>query len=217
MNTIEIINVVAIILALMVAIIGHEIMHGRVAYHYGDDTAKSAGRLSINPLVHIDLFGTILLPALLYFSHAGFLFGWAKPVPINIRTVIAKGSYNGAIAVALAGIIYNLFLAFLAVIALKFFPQVNSEVTFFIKSFLTYTLIYNIVLALFNLLPIPPLDGSHLLAYLFRKANLHHLAETIERIGQYGMIILILIIATPLSNYLFTPIGEIIDFALSLT
>jgi len=212
----EIINIVALILALMLAIIGHEIMHGRVAYHFGDHTAKEKGRLSPNPLVHIDLVGTILLPALLYFSQAGFLFGWAKPVPINIHTVVKNGGYNGAIAVSLAGIAYNLLLAISALIALKYIPQVSSESTLFLKSFLTYSVIYNIVLALFNLMPIPPLDGAQALGFLFRKIDLHEIANLFEKIGQYGMIILLIMIASPLSHYIFMPLRNVIDFAFSL-
>ncbi len=216
MLTPEIINIIAIVLALMVAIIGHEIMHGRVAYHFGDNTAKSQGRLSINPIVHIDPIGTILVPALLYFSNAGFLFGWARPVPINIRTVISNGGYNGAIAVSLAGIAYNFTLAILAVIALKFAPAINSEVTYFLKAFLTYTLIYNIVLGIFNLFPIPPLDGSQALGFMMRKMDFHTAANYLDSVGRYGMIILIIMIASPLSQYVFAPMKHIIDFAFSL-
>ena len=216
MLTPEIINVVAIILALMFAIIGHEIMHGRVAYHFGDETAKKGGRLSINPLVHIDPIGTILVPALLYFSNAGFLFGWAKPVPINIRTVINNGGYNGAIAVSLAGIMYNFTLAIIAIVALKFAPAIHSEFTYFLKAFLTYTLIYNIVLGIFNLFPIPPLDGSQALGFLMRKMDLHDMANVLDSVGRYGMIILIIMIASPLSRYVFAPMKYIIDFAFSL-
>lgn len=212
----EIINISAIILALMVAIIGHEIMHGRVAYHFGDETAASMGRLSINPIVHIDLIGTIAVPALLYFSNAGFLFGWAKPVPINIRTVVNNGGYNGAIAVSLAGITYNFTLAILAVIALKFIPPVSSETTYFLKAFLTYTLIYNIVLGIFNLFPIPPLDGSQALGFMMRKKGYHEGASFLDSTGKYGMIILIIMIASPLSTYVFAPMRYIIEFAFSL-
>ncbi len=216
MTTVEIINIVTIILALMVAIIGHEIMHGRVAYYYGDNTAASMNRLSINPIVHIDPIGTILVPALLYFSNVGFLFGWAKPVPVNMRTVISNGGYNGAIGVALAGIAYNITLAIVASIALKAMPSPTDYITLFISNFLLYTVIYNIVLALFNLLPIPPLDGSQALGYLFRKLNMHAPANFMDSIGQYGMIILILIIATPLSNIVFAPMQKIIEAVINL-
>ena len=216
MTTVEIINIVAIILALMVAIIGHEIMHGKVAYYYGDKTASSLNRLSINPIVHIDPIGTILIPALLYFSNAGFLFGWAKPVPVNMRTVISNGGYNGAISVALAGIAYNITLAIIASIILKTMPSPSGYTTLFISDFLLYSVIYNIVLALFNLIPIPPLDGSQALGYLFRKLNMHAPANFMDSIGQYGMIILILVIATPLSNIIFTPMRKIIEFVINI-
>ena len=209
----EIIDIISLIMALMVAIIGHEIMHGKIAYHYGDETAKSQGRLSPNPLVHIDLIGTIAIPALLYFSHAGFLFGWAKPVPINIRTVVKHGGYNGAIAVSLAGIAYNFTLAIFAIIALHYIPPVSSEATLFLKSFLYYVMIYNIVLGVFNLFPIPPLDGAQALGFIFRKNNLHQMANFLDKIGQYGMILLILIIASPLSSYFFAPIKQLINLA----
>ncbi len=117
MNSIDLIGIVASIIALLIAIIGHEIMHGWIAYKYGDNTAKNAGRLSINPLVHIDPFGSILVPLMTYFipmllgASSGFLFGWAKPVPVNMQTVIRNGGYNAAMQVSLGGIAYNLFLA----------------------------------------------------------------------------------------------------------
>jgi len=111
MSLTDILQISAMVLALAVAIIGHEIMHGLTAYKYGDPTAKMQGRLSINPIVHVDIVGTIIVPALLYFSNAPFLFGWAKPVPVNMRVVINNGGYNGAIAVSLAGIVYNFFVA----------------------------------------------------------------------------------------------------------
>ncbi len=103
MESIDLLKILAAVLALAVAIIGHEIMHGFIAYMYGDTTAKNAGRLSINPLIHVDLVGTIIVPATMYFlpmllgGESGFLFGWAKPVPINMGTVIRKGGYNAAI------------------------------------------------------------------------------------------------------------------------
>lgn len=210
MNTLQVIDIVTLILALAIAIIGHEIMHGFVAYRYGDTTAKSQKRLSINPIVHIDPIGTILVPAMLYFSGAGFLFGWAKPVPINIATVIRNGGYNGAIAVSLAGIAYNFTLAILATIALHVMPPVDSMGTFFLKTFLAYTIIYNIVLGIFNLYPIPPLDGSHAISHLFAKFGNYKVAEVMNKFGQYGMIVLIVIIATPLSAIIFAPISYLV-------
>ncbi|MEN8304145.1 MAG: site-2 protease family protein, partial [Campylobacterota bacterium] len=120
MDSIDLLKILAAVLALAVAIIGHEIMHGWVAYMYGDSTAKNSGRLSINPLVHVDLVGTIIVPATMYFlpillgGESGFLFGWAKPVPINTATVIGRGGYNAAMQVDLAGIVYNFTLAVFA-------------------------------------------------------------------------------------------------------
>jgi len=214
MEQTQVAEIVAIVFALAIAIIGHEIMHGRVAYFYGDDTAKERGRLSINPLVHIDPVGTIIVPALLYFSHAGFLFGWAKPVPIDIRTVIRNGGYNGAIAVSLAGIAFNFTLAILAAIILRFMPPIESITLFFLHAFLTYTVVYNVVLALFNLLPIPPLDGSHVVVYLAKKRGYHIFAAKFQALGQYGMILLILIIATPIGDLLFAPMMKLINYLL---
>ena len=214
MEQTQVAEIVAIVFALAIAIIGHEIMHGRVAYFYGDDTAKERGRLSINPLVHIDPVGTIIVPALLYFSHAGFLFGWAKPVPIDIRTVIRNGGYNGAIAVSLAGIAFNFTLAILAAIILRFMPPIESITLFFLHAFLTYTVVYNVVLALFNLLPIPPLDGSHVVVYLAKKRGYHTFAAKFQALGQYGMILLILIIATPIGDLLFAPMMKLINYLL---
>ncbi len=214
MSTVELIQICAIIIALAIAIIGHEIMHGYVAYRYGDTTAKNQGRLSINPLVHIDLVGTIIVPALLYFSHAGFLFGWAKPVPIHIPTVIKNGGYNGAIAVSLAGVSFNFLLAISATILLNFIPSVTSLSTLFLHSLLTYTVIYNVVLGIFNLLPIPPLDGSHVVVYQAKKMGYHTFADKYQSIGQYGMIILIIIIATPLANIIFAPISSLLQVLL---
>jgi len=213
-TTVEIIEILAIILSLAVAIIGHEIMHGYAAYRYGDHTAKDLGRLSVNPLVHIDPIGTIIVPALLYFSDAGFLFGWAKPVPINIPTVIRNGGYNGAIIVSLAGILFNFALVLTATLILRFLPPVHNLWMLFIHAFFIYTLIYNVVLGIFNLIPIPPLDGSHVVVYQAKKMGYHDFAHKFQSVGMYGMIILIIIIATPLADIVFAPILEIINILL---
>jgi len=213
-SVVELLEIAAIILALAIAIIGHEIMHGLVAYHYGDMTAKLQGRLSINPIVHIDPVGAILVPALLYFSNAGFLFGWAKPVPIHIPTVIRNGGYNGAIAVALAGVSFNFTVAILSTILLHMLPAANGAGLFFLHALLTYSVVYNIVLGLFNLIPIPPLDGSHVVVYLAKKAGYHRFAEKYQSIGRYGMIILILIIATPIADIIFAPMLKLINILL---
>ncbi|MEA1916681.1 MAG: site-2 protease family protein, partial [Campylobacterota bacterium] len=170
MESIDILKIIAAILALIVGIVGHEIMHGWVAYKYGDNTAKNAGRLSINPLIHVDLIGTIIVPATLYFlpmlfgSDSGILFGWAKPVPVNQSIVIQNGGYNAAMQVSLAGIVYNFVVAVLASIMLLNLAQptnADSMVYLFTYIFVFKLLLINVVLAVFNLLPIPQFDGAH--------------------------------------------------------
>ena len=214
MENSEIIKIAATVIALAVAIIGHEIMHGYMAYRYGDHTAKNAGRLSINPLVHIDLVGTILIPGILFATGAPFLFGWAKPVPIYIREVIKNAGYKGAINVSLAGIYYNLSLAVIASIVLKYLDieNVGSLVELFFAYFVIQTLVYNVVLGFFNLMPIPPLDGAHALTYFAVWNRWDKVVDFYNAIERYGMVILILVIATPASQYFFAPIRYIINF-----
>jgi len=215
MESKDLIKIIAEILALMIAIIGHEIMHGFVAYKYGDNTAKNAGRLSINPIKHVDLVGTIILPALLFFSHAPFLFGWAKPVPINMREVMRNGGYKAAIFVSLAGIAYNFTLAIICTIIFKSLNEPTTYVSLFFSYLVIQSLIYNVVLGIFNLYPIPPLDGSHALAYLAASNGWYGIMNFFDSIQKYGMIILLVFIATPLSNYFFAPIGYIVNWLLN--
>ena len=191
MDTVNLLEIIATVLALMIAIIGHEIMHGYVAYRYGDNTAKYQGRLSINPIVHVDIVGTIIVPAVLFFSGAPFMFGWAKPVPIFIPTVIRNGGYKAAIHVSLAGIAYNFILALICAGVLSFFQdlhQVNSYIEYFVVYFFIQSLIYNVVLGLFNLYPIPPLDGSHALTYLGMIMGWDGLVRLYESMERYGMV-----------------------------
>ena len=215
MDTIDIIKIIAAITALIIAIVGHEIMHGWVAYKYGDTTAKDQGRLSINPLVHIDLFGTILVPAMMYFipmllgAGSGLLFGWAKPVPINTRTVINNGGYSAAMQVSLAGIAYNLVMATIASILftgmiphdLSLRELIANADQFIFLYFVWMLLIINTVLAVFNLLPIPQFDGAHFITYLSLKLGLNKIAEFFIRMEPYGMIIvIIMLVVDPIRN-----------------
>lgn len=203
------------IAVLLIAIIGHEIMHGLVALKYGDTTAKFAGRLSINPIKHIDIFGSILLPLGLFLLNAPFLFGWAKPVPVDIRRVIENGDYNGAIAVSLAGIAYNLFIALLAAIILRtFFSSVGDSgelqgISAIIAYFLALCIIYNVVLAVFNLLPIPPLDGSQAVGYLSLKFGSDKIPLFFNKIERFGILILMAILFFG-AQFLAVPISALI-------
>jgi Zn-dependent protease len=205
----DIFKIISIIIALAIAIIGHEIMHGYVAYKYGDNTAKNEGRLSINPISHVDPVGTIVVPLLLFVSGSPFLFGWAKPVPVNMWTVIRNGGYNGAIAVSLAGIAYNLTLAVASSLLLGFMGDGGL-----LGQILYYLVIYNVVLAVFNLWPIPPLDGSNALAYIGRKFGSRAIEDFNDRIGRYGMIILIIVLATPLAKFFMLPAYVLLSYLL---
>ncbi len=193
------------ILALMIGIIGHEIMHGYTAYKYGDDTAKNQGRLTINPISHVDPMGTIVLPALLLLTGSPFMFGWAKPVPVNTYTVLRNGGYWGMIVVSLAGIVYNFALAFLAAFLIN-----SGNDSGILGYFLLQLVIYNVLLGVFNLLPIPPLDGANALGYFSRIMKLNYIANFLDKYQKYGFFVLILIIATPLSQPLFALIRTII-------
>lgn len=225
MDSIDLLRIAAAVAALAIAIIGHEIMHGWVAYRYGDTTAKDAGRLSINPLIHIDPVGTILVPLMMYFipmllgMGGGLLFGWAKPVPINLRTVINNGGYNAAMQVSLAGIAYNFVLAsFFAVIltAMHQPGQGDGLGYIFLFLFVMQLVLINVVLGVFNLLPIPQFDGAHFLMFLSLKLGWRNVAMWFERLEPYGMFIVIILLITPLSQYvLFMPVQYVLSLLLS--
>ncbi len=224
MNSIDLLEIAAAIIALLIAIIGHEIMHGWVAHKYGDNTAKSQGRLSINPLTHIDPFGSILVPLMTYFipvllgASNGFLFGWAKPVPVNMQTVIRNGGYNAAIQVSLAGIAYNIFLATLSSVILLSLaqPSEGSDIAYLFGYILIMKLLLiNVVLAVFNLLPIPSFDGAHVVIYLSLKYRIQKIAEFFAKAEPYGMIVIIIILVTPLKVPLVMwPINSVLNLLL---
>ncbi len=225
MDSISLLTIFASVLALAIAIIGHEIMHGYIAYKYGDMTAKNAGRLSINPISHVDMYGTIIVPALMYFipmvlgMGSGFLFGWAKPVPINTQTVIKNGGYNAAMQVSLAGIVYNAVLAVFASMLLLSLDQPlqnDSLLYVFFYIFVMKLMLINIVLAIFNLLPIPQFDGAHFLMWLSLKYNMHEVAQTIHKLEPYGMFIAIGVLISPIKDYvLIAPIQFVLRLLLN--
>ncbi len=214
MSEAQLLKLVAMVIALAVAIIGHEIMHGWVAYKYGDMTAKSLGRLKINPIVHIDPVGTILVPAVLFFSGAPFIFGWAKPVPININTVMRNGGAKAAVMVSLAGITYNFLLAAFCATLFPLFMQPESIMGAFIALLLYQMVLINVLLGVFNLWPIPPLDGAQALRYLAEGMHWRGFALWCDKVYPYGMLILVAVLFTPISRYLFEPVRWIVNWLL---
>ena len=182
------------VLAFVPAIVIHECAHGFAAAKLGDPTARNAGRLSLNPLRHVDPFGTVLLPGLLILSGAGFVFGYAKPVPYNPRYF--KDVRKGEVIVGLAGPASNLLMSLVgAAIAwgsMQLFG-LSQELALYTWYFGCYFCSVNLCLAFFNLLPIPPLDGSSVVAPLLSDRAL----EVYYQVQRYGMFILMLFVFLP--------------------
>ncbi len=149
------------ILILIISVVAHEVAHGYVAFKFGDYTAKMAGRLTINPIPHLDLFGSIILPIILVVTNAGFLFGWAKPVPVNSANFAPGVRKRALFFVSIAGIVVNLLIAifFSLIIRASAFFVISSSIIE-ISALIVFL---NILLAVFNAVPVPPLDGSGIL------------------------------------------------------
>ncbi len=182
------------IIILLFSVIVHEVMHGLVALKFGDTTAQRAGRLTLNPIPHIDLVGTILLPALLIITGSPILFGWAKPVPVNPLNF--SNIKKGEIFVSLAGILANFGLAIIAALIYHFLNFIPFEFPAIVGSVLQYTVMINLVLAVFNLFPIPPLDGSKVLLGLLP----YNLAREFMKFERYGFLILLILMMVPLGQ-----------------
>ena len=181
------------LLPVLFAVTFHEAAHGYVARFLGDDTASRLGRVSLNPLRHIDPFGTILLPGLLLFARSPFLFGYAKPVPVNFRAL--RNPRIGMVLVAAAGPAMNVGLAIIAALAFHLVIYLPATLAQWVALNLKNALIINIVLAVFNLFPLPPLDGGRIAVGLLPNV----LARQLARLEPYGMMILIgLLIFLPL-------------------
>lgn len=179
------------IIILLFSVIVHEVMHGLVALKFGDHTAERAGRLTLNPIPHIDLFGTILLPALLIFTGSPILFGWAKPVPVNPLNF--SSLRKGELFVAAAGILANFVLAAIAAVIFHILNALPQTFPALLGSLLRFMVLINLVLGIFNLFPIPPLDGSKVLMSQLP----YNLAKSYQKIEPYGILILLILLMIP--------------------
>ena len=200
MNIEDIRNIALSLVAVFAAIVFHEVSHGYVAYRLGDPTPKVRGRLTLNPLAHVDLIGTILVPLALVVMGSRFLFGWAKPVPINPNYF--RKPFKGMLYVAIAGPATNLTLALVtAGVGRLTLGAIPNSLLFYGQTFGAYLLqaifyllgffvIINVILAVFNMIPIPPLDGSRVLTY-FLPPEGKRIMLTLER---YGFLILLALI-----------------------
>ena len=172
------------------SIVIHEVSHGFMAEYFGDETARNAGRLTLNPISHLDLFGSIILPIVLFISSSGlahpFVFGWAKPVPYNPNNL--RNKKWGTMAVAAAGVLANFILAIIFGIIIRLTLHLNLQSGFY--NITAMIVITNLALMIFNLVPIPPLDGSKILFSFFPE----HIAAKIFQYEQYSLILLLIFV-----------------------
>jgi len=196
-------------LPVLVAIIFHELAHGMVAYWRGDDTALRAGRLTLNPLAHIDPIGSIAIPLFLLIAQAPFLFGYAKPVPVNFGQL--RNPKRDMVLVAAAGPLMNVFLAIISAAVLKAILALSPHHAVWGLSGATLKPVammaarsvgMNVVLAVFNMLPIPPLDGGRVLVGLLPRAQ----AIAVARLERYGMMIVFMLLATHTLGSVINPV-----------
>ncbi len=217
-------NLSYMLVPLMAAVVLHEYAHGWVAHFFGDPTAKSLGRLTLNPVPHIDLFGSIIVPLLLLLAPGGFVFGWAKPVPIDPGKL--HNPRRDMAFVAVAGPLMNLFLAVISGLALALFlavdpslqanwpPQPGVEprtdllgrILVPLTAMALFSIVINTLLFTFNLLPIPPLDGSRVMTSVLPLKSAH----TLSRLEPYGMLIILgLFMIDPYVPIISTVVGGI--------
>lgn len=196
-------NIAAWAVPLLAAVILHEIAHGYAALRLGDPTAKLAGRLTLNPLPHVDLFGTVLLPGMLIFSGAPFVFGYAKPVPINFGRL--HQPRRDMVIVAAAGPATNLVLAALSATLLHATVPTLGEPGLW-GMMLLYSVFINVTLAVFNMLPIPPLDGGRVAVGVLPRS----LALPVARLEPFGMLVVVVLLLTGTLRDIIGPLQKAI-------
>lgn len=184
----------------------HEVAHGYTAYIFGDDTAKRAGRITLNPLKHLDIAG-LILPLLILLSGSKFLIGWAKPVPVNFYRL--KPERLGSFFVAIAGIVVNMLIAFIALVFIRLLGN-RLDISGLPMTILIYLYLINLLLAFFNLIPITPLDGGRIVYSVSGKK----VRDFYDRLEKYGILIVFLIVYTGIFSNVF---GYIFNFFIDLT
>lgn len=192
------------ILPVLFAVTLHEAAHGFVATRFGDTTALAAGRVTLNPIKHIDPLGTVIIPlVMLILSQFHFVFGWAKPVPVNAARM--QPARLGMCLTALAGPATNLFLALLSAVIIKLcllFGNAGSNITWFLLLSAKASILINLLLAFFNLLPLPPLDGGRVLQTLLP----YRYADYLSRIEPYGFWILLALVLSGALSRILSPL-----------
>ncbi len=203
----RVMEAVILVAVLIFSVVVHEVAHAWQARREGDDTAAELGRITLNPIPHLDLLGSVILPALLAWT-GGIIFGWAKPVPVNPQNY--RSYVAGDIRVSLAGIVSNLGLAALATLFAGMYlklattADLSGGLSDIILRTFEYTILINLILAFFNLIPIPPLDGSHVVAHALPEP----LAAQYRELGRFGLLIVMgLIFFVPGAiSFMLTPV-----------
>ncbi|MCY3545632.1 MAG: site-2 protease family protein [Gemmatimonadetes bacterium] len=211
-------EILLIIPVLLFSVVVHEVAHAWQALREGDTTARDLGRLTLNPIPHLDPMGSVLVPLVLYLLPGDFLFGWARPVPVNPRNY--RNYRAGDIRVSLAGIVSNLCLVALftlglvVVVLLHGLPLFSGQIGASMAQIFTYGIFINLILAYFNLIPVPPLDGSHVLYHLLPPAA----GARYRAAGRYGVTLLFLtvLVFPGALGALLSPVFVVFEWVLGL-